>query len=128
MVALTDDVCQRADHFAKLVGKQLTEVLSETISVSLSPLGPSVYPVRPVSALSDGEVLRLTRLQREPEQDCRLSGLLLRQQAGEITAAERRPSDGRLSGMTTPPASAPARARRRHSIDRRQHEQQARWH
>jgi hypothetical protein len=90
MVTLADETYQRADCFARLAGRQISDILSEAISLSLAPLGPLVHPPRPVSALADSEVLALTELQMEPEQDRRLSELLHRQQAGEVGAGERR--------------------------------------
>jgi hypothetical protein len=45
--------------------------------------------VRPMSILSDEQVLELTELQMEPNQDKRLSVLLDRQQAGLVVGEER---------------------------------------
>ncbi|WP_292764079.1 hypothetical protein [Nostoc sp. NOS(2021)] len=42
-----------------------------------------------IFALSDEQVLVLTKLQMEPEQDARLSELLDRQQSGTLTESDR---------------------------------------
>lgn len=87
-VTLPDDVYRRAEHLAQLTSRDVAEILADTIELSLSPLGVSPEPVRPVTELPDEEVLALTELQMDPAQDRRLSALLDKQQAGELTEAE----------------------------------------
>ena len=90
---LPDDVYRRAESLAQLMRRDLAEVLVEAISLSLSPLSPAAGDDSgedsSVSTLSDLEVLALTELQMEPDQERRLSELLDRQQAGTLTEAER---------------------------------------
>ncbi len=68
---------------------KVTEVLKDAIELSLSPVSPEQSTVKPVSELSDKEVLKLTELQMPPAEDRKLSRLLDRQQKGKLTAGER---------------------------------------
>ena len=88
-VTLPDDVYRSAERLAQLTSRDVADVLVDTLTLSLPSLSPSAVPVRAVEQLSDTEVLELTELQMEPEQDRRLSALLQRQQAGELSDAER---------------------------------------
>ncbi len=63
--------------------------MSDTLQLSIPELRLSDLNVRPVSILSDEQVLELTELQMEPDQDERLSLLLDRQQAGLLVLEER---------------------------------------
>jgi hypothetical protein len=63
----------------------VTEVLAEAVSAVLPPLDGVLEERRPVSELSDDEVLRLADLRLPPPQDRRLSQLLDSQQAGTLT-------------------------------------------
>lgn len=89
MVTLPDEVYRRARRLATLTSRDVADVLADTITLSFSSLSADSESVRPVSKLSDEEVLTLTELQMEPSQDRRLSVLLDRQQAGKLTATER---------------------------------------
>lgn len=88
-LTLKDDVYRRVAQFARMANLKVNEVLSEVIELSLLPSNPQPSAVKPVSELSDKEVLKLTELQMAPAQDRRLSRLLDRQQAGKITVEER---------------------------------------
>lgn len=67
----------------------MTQTAREELEFSLPPLSPRPEPFKQVAELSNEEVLALTELQMEPTQDQRLSTMLDRQQAGELTEAER---------------------------------------
>lgn len=86
-LALLDDVYQQAEYLAQMTGRDVGEVLRDTIEISLRPLGTSTPP--PLQDLSDAEVLALTNLQLPPSQDERLSELLSRQQADQLTLDEQ---------------------------------------
>lgn len=88
-LTLQDDVYRRAALFAQLANLKINDVLSDVIELSLLPPNPQPSAVKPVSELSDKEVLKLTKLQMPPAQDRRLSRLLDRQQAGKLKAEER---------------------------------------
>src|SRR5262245_23728032 len=88
-LTLRDDVYRRAVQFAQMANLRVNDVLSDVIELSLLPPNPQPSAVKPVSELSDKEVLKLTELQMPPAQDRRLSRLLDRQQAGKLKAEER---------------------------------------
>jgi hypothetical protein len=86
---LPDDVLDRAERLATLARRDVREVLAEAVALVLPPLDVVLGDSRPVSELSDDEVLKLTELRLAPAQDRRLSQLLDKQQAGTLTEQER---------------------------------------
>lgn len=88
-ITLPDEVYQRAERFARLANRDLASVLADTIQLSISSIGAASLDIVPVSDLSDQQVLALTELQIEPDQDDRLSELLDRQQADLLAENER---------------------------------------
>ncbi|MBI1930452.1 hypothetical protein HYR99_40165 [Candidatus Poribacteria bacterium] len=87
-VTLSEAVYHRAELLAQLTDRDVVDVLEDTIELSLSPLNPHAKAFKPISALSDEEVLNLTELQMDETQDRRLSALLDQHGAGELTEAE----------------------------------------
>ncbi len=90
---LPDEIYQKAEHFAKLTNRNVADVLTQAIALSLIPISPHPIPVKnlensSINYLSDAEIIALTELQMEPEQDQRLSELLYNQQAGTLTNTE----------------------------------------
>jgi predicted transcriptional regulator len=83
-LTLPDEVYRRAERLAQLSSRDVADVLADTIELSLSPLGLQSEAIKPISALSDDEVMALVQLQMEPDQDQSLSRLLDRQQAGHL--------------------------------------------
>jgi len=93
-LTLSDDIYQKAEYFAQLTNRNVADVLAQVIAHSFSPLTPNTVSTDgqervSVATLSNQEVIALTELQMEPEQDQRLSELLYNQQAGTLTDAER---------------------------------------
>jgi hypothetical protein len=88
-LTLPDEVYRRAKRLAQLSSRNVADVLVDTIELSLSPLGLQSEAIKPVSALSDEEVMALAQLQMELEQDESLSRLLDREQAGTLTQTQR---------------------------------------
>ncbi|MBW4579995.1 MAG: hypothetical protein KME42_10540 [Tildeniella nuda ZEHNDER 1965/U140] len=88
-ITLSDEVYQRAERFARLANRDVASVLADTIQLSMMPIGAASLDVEPVSDLSDEQVLALTELQMEPDQDAWLSELLDRQQADLLAENER---------------------------------------
>jgi hypothetical protein len=99
---LPEDVYNRAEGLAQLIGRNLNDVLIEAISLSLSSTSlinesdcaprtgeANRHFSESVKSLSDSEVIAMSELQMESEQDLRLSQLLSKQQAGRLTEAER---------------------------------------
>jgi hypothetical protein len=89
IVTLPDEVYQRADRLAQLTGRNISDVLADTIVLSLPPLDPPAKMHKPIIDLSDEDVLTLAALQMHPDQDRKLSLLLDRQQSGALPDAER---------------------------------------
>ena len=87
-ITLPDDFYQRAERFARFANRDLASVLSDTIQLSIPSISPEAEALQPISDLPDVEILALTELQMEPDQDRRLSALLDRQQAGILTETE----------------------------------------
>lgn len=88
-ITLPDEVYQRAERFARLANRDVASVLADTIQLSIPSVRANVLDLEPISDLSDEQILALTELQMEPEQDTRLSELLDRQQAGLLAEDER---------------------------------------
>jgi predicted DNA-binding protein len=88
-VNLPDDTYRRAEHLARLTGRDVADILSETIHLSLEPLGTSELSATPVASLSDADVLALADSQMDTGLDWRLRELLAKQRDGELTEGER---------------------------------------
>ncbi|MBX3084346.1 MAG: hypothetical protein KF716_22105 [Anaerolineae bacterium] len=88
-LTLPDETYRRAIQLARLTGRDLAEVLVNTLDISLQPLGTELAADKPVTALSDAELLAVAGSQMEAQQDQRISDLLDKQQAGSLTEAER---------------------------------------
>jgi len=89
VITLSDEVYRRAERLAQLIHRDVTAVLTDAIALSLLPLSLQPEAAKPVTELKDEEVLALTELQMEPDQDQRLSTLLDKQQAGKLSEVER---------------------------------------
>ncbi len=55
IVTLSDVTYRRAVHLARLTGRDIADVLADTIDISLQPLGAELTTGKPVSELSDAE-------------------------------------------------------------------------
>ena len=88
-ITLPDEVYRRVERLAQLTSRNIADVLSDTIKLSIPELSLQTEIIESVARLSDDRVIALTQLQLEPEQDERLSELLDRQQEGIITEAEQ---------------------------------------
>ncbi|BAY47857.1 hypothetical protein SAMD00079811_54760 [Scytonema sp. HK-05] len=90
---LPDEVYKKAEHFAQLTNRAVVDILTQAIALSLSPVSPQSTPIDSketpsFSSLPDEEIIALTKLQMQPEQDQRLSELLYNQQAGTLANTE----------------------------------------
>lgn len=79
---LPDEVYHQAELLAQQRHRTVSEILVETLEKVLLPTA------KPVSALSDSEVITQTQLRLQPLQEQRLSELLDRQQSGTIASVE----------------------------------------
>jgi len=89
IITLPDEIYQRAERFARLANRDVASILVDTIQLSIPPVSGDITDLEPVSVLSDEQVLLLTELQMESEQDARLSELLDRQQSGTLIEDDR---------------------------------------
>jgi hypothetical protein len=88
-ITLPDEIYQRAELFARLANRDVASILADTIQLSIPSVRANVLDLEPIADISDEQVLALTELQMEPDQDTRLSELLDRQQAGFLIEDER---------------------------------------
>jgi hypothetical protein len=86
---LPEDLYQRAANFANLLGKDVMEVLVDTLTLSLAPIGTQSGVMPAVTTLSDQNVLALSESRLQPKDDQRLSELLSKQQEGLLTQDEQ---------------------------------------
>ena len=89
-VTLPDAVYRNAVRLAQLTQREVGDVLTDTLALSLPMLPDDPEVAVPIGELSDQELLALTMLELPPAQDRLLSTLLDRQQAGGLTAEEQR--------------------------------------
>ncbi|MEA5448707.1 hypothetical protein VB780_09030 [Leptolyngbya sp. CCNP1308] len=87
-ITLPDEVYQRAERFAHLANRDVASVLADSILLSIPAIREEALMLAPISSLEDDEVIALTQLQMEPDQDQRLSLLLGRQQEATLTSSE----------------------------------------
>jgi hypothetical protein len=87
-IILPDEVYRRAERLAQLVSRNVADVLTDTLMLALPSLSPQPELTQPITELADAEVLALIALQMMPAQDRRLSLLLERQQAGQLSDSE----------------------------------------
>ncbi|NOT54730.1 MAG: hypothetical protein HOP18_09020 [Deltaproteobacteria bacterium] len=84
---LPDDTYERVTQFAAYAQRNVSEIVIDALT-SMLPSLDTLAQLRNIANLSDREVLALTELRMAPEADHRLSELLDRQQAGELTDLE----------------------------------------
>ena len=89
IINLPDKIYQRAERFARLANCDVASILVDTIQLSIPPVSGEISNLEPVCVLSDEQVLVLTELQMEAEQDARLSELLDLQQSWILTEGDR---------------------------------------
>ena len=88
-VTLPDDTYRRAEYLARLTGRDIADVLAETIHLSLQPLGVQGAVDLPVAGLSDADVLAAADSAMDPAQEGRFRDLLEKQQAARLTQEDR---------------------------------------
>jgi hypothetical protein len=88
-VTLPDEVYRSAVRLAQLARREVADVLTDTLTLSLPSLHQDLEALPPIETLSDADILALTALELPPAQDRRLSALLDRQQADSLSDTER---------------------------------------
>lgn len=87
-ITLHDEIYRRAKRLAQMSNRNIEDLLAQAIELSLSTVGAAADNYKPVSKLSDGEVLELSEMQMDAKQDRRFSRLLDKQQAGKLSNSE----------------------------------------
>jgi hypothetical protein len=93
-ITLPDDVYQRAERFAQLANRDLNSVIADTVGASLSSINPHLENLPSIATLPDAEVLSLSDLQMEANQDTRLSELLEKQRERLLIPGEAQELEG----------------------------------
>jgi len=89
LVTLPDETYRRAEHLAQLTGRNIADVLADTLDISLQPLGTTLIFGKPVAELADNDVLAAADSQMDLAQGRRFGELLDKQQAGKLGDDER---------------------------------------
>jgi hypothetical protein len=72
-----------------MVQRELPETLTDALRIVLTPMVTKPQTERPVSSLSDGEVITLSKVQMDKDQDDRLGKLLEKQREDALTTTEQ---------------------------------------
>lgn len=88
-VTLPDDIYKRVERLAELNGREIEDMVIEVLDSTMPPAIPEIQSRPAVSTLDDTQVMALTKLQMDHEQDRRLSELLDKQQSENLTSAEQ---------------------------------------
>ena len=88
-LTLPDELYEHARRWATITQRDLSETLTDALIIVLTPVYTMPRLERPVSLLSDEDVLALSRAQMKPAQGRRLSGLLEKQREGALAKGER---------------------------------------
>lgn len=88
-LTLPNELYENARRWATMTRRELAEILADALAVVLTPVYITPGLEKPVSSLSDEEVLALCKAQMNPTQGRRLSKLLERQREGELAESER---------------------------------------
>lgn len=86
---IPDDTYHRALRLARLAGRDVSEVITETLALSLGPVASERGVYAPVEKLSDREILQLAEASMPKKQDKRFGLLLEKQAAGTLERDER---------------------------------------
>jgi hypothetical protein len=89
MLTLPDDVYERAKQWAALTHREVPHVLTEALTVVLTPAGEPPLWTLPVTVLSDAEVMALAQVQMAPSQGKRLDRLLAKQREHTLVVSEQ---------------------------------------
>ena len=88
-LTLPDELYEHAKRWATITQRDLSETLTDALTIVLTPVYTTPRLERPVSSLSDEDVLALSKVQMRPAQGRRLSELLEEQREGVLAESER---------------------------------------
>jgi len=86
---LPDKLYERAERWATITRQDLSEALTDALAIVLTPMYTTPKLEKPISTLSDQEVLALSEVQMEPAQGRRFGELLEKQREGKLADDER---------------------------------------
>ena len=87
-IDLPEEAYQRAKRFARLINRDLSSIVADTVVSSLPPLSNEVDALPSVANMSDSAVLDLANSALPTTQDRRLSELLEKQREKELLGGE----------------------------------------
>ncbi len=87
-LTLSDELYEHARRWATITQRDLSETLTDALTIVLTPVCTTPRLERPVSSLSNEDVLALSKAQMRPAQGRRLSELL-EKQCEALTESER---------------------------------------
>jgi hypothetical protein len=88
-LTLPEELYEYAKRWATITQRDLPEMLTDALTIVLTPMYTTPRLERPVSSLSDEDVLELSKAQMRQEQGRRLSELLEKQREGKLAGSER---------------------------------------
>ena len=88
-IDLPEDIYQRAERFARLVNRDLSSVLAETVVSSLPPIREEMDSLPSISEMPDSDILDLANSSMSKSEDSLLSELLEKQREGELASGEK---------------------------------------
>ena len=89
VVTLPGDLYAHAQHWAALTHREVPQLLTEALTLVLTPIGTPPLDASPVTTLSDTKVLALAQVQMAPQQGHRLNQLLGKQGETTLTTQEQ---------------------------------------
>ena len=87
-LTLPDQLYEHARRWATITQRDLSETLTNALTIVLTPVYTTPRLERPVSSLPDEDVLALSKTQMRPAQGRRLSELLEEQREGVLIESE----------------------------------------
>ncbi|MEA3339396.1 MAG: hypothetical protein U9R15_05465 [Chloroflexota bacterium] len=88
-LTLPNKLYEHARRWATITQRDLSETLTDALTIVLTPVYTTPKLEKSISLLSDTQVLALSKAQMEPEQGRRLSNLLEKQCEGVLTDSGR---------------------------------------
>lgn len=87
-LTLSDELYKQALRWSAITRRDLAQTLTDVLSAALTPVYMEPRLEKPVSSLSDEQVLALTKAKMRPEQGERMERLLEKQREGQLAEEE----------------------------------------
>lgn len=88
-LTLSDDLYENAQQWAVMTQRNLSETLTDALRIVLTPVTTKPQIEQPISALSNEEVIALSKVQMDKAQGERLGKLLEKQRESVLTEPEQ---------------------------------------